>query len=182
MYWCEWSGSCDGAQRGPMSNSTDRQRLAKLVDEIASFIRHYEPALVVRVGVDGVDGVGKTVFADMVARAVEAQGRGVIRVSVDGFHNPRKDRYRWGRASPEGFYLDSYDYAGLKRVLLDPLGPRARARIAQRYSIISQTHHCQCACSWPIRLPSSSSMGSSFTARNLGMSGTYPFSWMRHLT
>jgi len=107
-----------------MSNSTDRQRLAKLVDKIASFIRHYEPALVVRVGVDGVDGVGKTVFADMVARAVEAQGRGVIRVSVDGFHNPRKDRYRRGRASPEGFYLDSYDYAGLKRVLLDPLGPQ----------------------------------------------------------
>jgi uridine kinase len=96
---------------------------SKLVEKIANFIRHHKPALILRVGVDGVDGVGKTVFADMLGRAIEAQGRPVIRASVDGFHNPCKERYRRGRASPEGFYLDSYDYAGLKTVLLDPLGP-----------------------------------------------------------
>jgi uridine kinase len=47
--------------------------------------------------------------------------RDVIRASVDGFHNPRSIRYRQGRSSPQGFYFDSYDYAGLKRFLLDPL-------------------------------------------------------------
>src|SRR5262249_6373078 len=43
--------------------------------------------------------------------------------SADGFHNPRELRYRRGRTSPEGFYFDSYDYAALRRYLLDPLGP-----------------------------------------------------------
>jgi uridine kinase len=109
---------------GPKSDlAAKRKPAAQLVEEIARFIRHHKPALNLRVGVDGVDGVGKTVFADMVARAIEAQGRPVIRASVDGFHNPRKDRYRRGRTSPEGFYLDSYNYADLKKVLLDPLGP-----------------------------------------------------------
>src|SRR5206468_5878253 len=43
--------------------------------------------------------------------------------SVDGFHHPRELRYRRGRSSPEGFYLDSYDYPALRKHLLDPLGP-----------------------------------------------------------
>jgi uridine kinase len=107
-----------------MSDSADRRRpAAQLIDEIGNFIRHYKPAQMLRVGIDGVDGVGKTVFADAVSRVIETRGRCVIRASVDGFHKPRDERYRRGRASPEGFYFDSYDYAALKRVLLEPLGP-----------------------------------------------------------
>jgi uridine kinase len=107
-----------------MKNSDgDRRPVDQLVEEIAGLIRHYKPTMLLRVGVDGVDGVGKTVFADMLGRAIEADGRAVIRASVDGFHNPRKERYRRGRGSPVGFYLDSFNYAGLKKVLLDPLGP-----------------------------------------------------------
>jgi uridine kinase len=75
--------------------------------------------------VDGVDGVGKTTFADKLGIAVERIGRPVIRSSVDGFQNPREFRYRRDRASPEGFYLDSYDYAALWRYLLDPLEPES---------------------------------------------------------
>jgi uridine kinase len=93
------------------------------IKEIARFIRHHEPGSIVRIGIDGVDGVGKTVFADMLARTIAAQGRPVIRASVDDFHNPREHRYRRGRDSPEGFYLDSYNYGELRKVLLDPLGP-----------------------------------------------------------
>ncbi|MFB9993970.1 uridine kinase [Deinococcus oregonensis] len=78
---------------------------------------------VVRVAVDGVDGAGKTTFADELAVLLRAQGRQVIRASVDGFHHPRAVRYRLGRTSPEGFYRDSYNYAGLRAFLLDPLGP-----------------------------------------------------------
>lgn len=95
----------------------------QLIEEIAEFIRHHEPESILRVGVDGVDGVGKTVFADMLARVIETSGRPVIRASVDGFHNKRELRYRRGRTSPEGFYLDSYNYGDLRKVLLDPLGP-----------------------------------------------------------
>jgi hypothetical protein len=57
---------------------------------------------VARVGVDRVDGAGKTTFADELARALEAIGRRTIRASVDGFHNPRSVRYRLGRGSPQG--------------------------------------------------------------------------------
>lgn len=78
---------------------------------------------VVRVAIDGVDGAGKTHFADELAGALKALGRSAIRASVDGFHNPRAIRYRKGRHSPEGFFLDSYDYGRLKAVLLDPLSP-----------------------------------------------------------
>jgi uridine kinase len=82
------------------------------------------PALdVIRVAIDGVDGAGKTYFADELADVLKALGRSVIRASVDGFHNPRAIRYRKGRTSPEGFFHDSYNYEQLKAALLDPLSP-----------------------------------------------------------
>jgi uridine kinase len=71
------------------------------------------------VGIDGVDGAGKTMFADELARQF---GDGVvIRASVDGFHNPRKKRYAQGKDSPRGFFEDSYNYPILQQLLLDPL-------------------------------------------------------------
>jgi uridine kinase len=76
---------------------------------------------VVRVAVDGVDGSGKTVFANELAEAVSGLGRPTIRASVDGFHNPRHIRYRRGASSPEGYLRDSYDYPALRTALLDPL-------------------------------------------------------------
>ena len=81
-----------------------------------------------RVGVDGVDGAGKTHFADELAELLKASGRSAIRASVDGFHNPKAVRYRRGRGSPEGFFHDSYDYDQLKVALLDPLSPGGTGR------------------------------------------------------
>jgi uridine kinase len=76
----------------------------------------------VRVAIDGVDGAGKTTFADELACVLRTQ-RAVVRVSADDFHRPRATRYRRGRHSPEGFWLDSFDYARLRADVLDPLGP-----------------------------------------------------------
>jgi uridine kinase len=73
------------------------------------------------VAIDGVDGAGKTIFANELVEVVRRSGSPVIRASVDGFHRPRAERYRCGRSSPEGFFNDSYDYDALKAVLLDPL-------------------------------------------------------------
>lgn len=88
----------------------------------------------VLVGVDGVDGAGKTVLADELAAVLRAGGRTVVRASVDGFHRPRAERYARGRSSPEGFYLDSYDYDVLRRELLEPFaaGGSRRYRTAVR--------------------------------------------------
>lgn len=77
----------------------------------------------VRVGIDGPDASGKTTFADELADVLRSLGRHVIRVSVDDFHNVRDIRYRRGRLSPEGFWLDAFNYDRLRSDVLDPLGP-----------------------------------------------------------
>lgn len=89
----------------------------------------------VRVAVDGVDGAGKTTFADELAAVLRADGRHVLRASVDGFHRPAAQRYRRGRRSPEGFFHDAFDLDALRRVLLDPLGPDATGPRRVRTSV-----------------------------------------------
>jgi uridine kinase len=99
-----------------------------LADEVAERLVRTQPDTILRVAVDGVDGVGKTTFADELALALARRQRPVIRASVDGFHNPREQRYRLGRSSPEGFYRDSYDYAQFNAALLEPLSPGGSRR------------------------------------------------------
>jgi uridine kinase len=82
----------------------------------------------VRVGIDGVDGSGKTTFANELSDVLQSLGRKVIRVSVDDFHNIRELRYRRGRSSPEGFWLDAFDYDRLRADVLEPLGPGGSRR------------------------------------------------------
>jgi uridine kinase len=72
-----------------------------------------------RVGVDGVDGAGKTTFAGELAARLEGFGR----LGADDFLNPPAARYARGRASPLGFFLDSYDLAALRAAVLAAPGP-----------------------------------------------------------
>lgn len=83
---------------------------------------------ILRVGIDGVDGAGKTTLAERLGQVLEGSGNKVIHCSIDGFHNPRAVRYARGRDSAEGFYRDSFDVAAFKRELLDPLSPRGSGR------------------------------------------------------
>jgi uridine kinase len=99
-----------------------------LIERVAAAVDRLRVGHPVRVGVDGVDGAGKTVFADELAAALAERGRPVIRAGVDSFHNPRELRYRLGRHSPEGYFRDSYDYERLRRLLLEPLGPGGTGR------------------------------------------------------
>lgn len=78
---------------------------------------------IVRVAVDGIDGAGKTIFADELASHIKRLSRPVIRASVDSFHQPKAARYKKGTDSAVGFYEDSFDYVKLRTLLLDPLGP-----------------------------------------------------------
>ncbi len=70
------------------------------------------------VAIDGVDGAGKTVLGRELA-ALVAPHREVHRVSVDGFHRPRSQRYARGRTA-ETFYRDSYDHDAIRRRLVEP--------------------------------------------------------------
>jgi uridine kinase len=77
------------------------------------------------VAVDGLDGAGKTTFADRLAPLLD---RPVVRACEDDFLNPAAIRHRLGRESPEGFFLDSYDLDALRRRLLDPFAAGAPFR------------------------------------------------------
>ncbi len=78
-----------------------RQRRSVL-DAVAEAVPVVGGDAAMRVAVDGVDGAGKTVFADQLGDVLTAAGRPVIRASVDNFHRPRTERYRRGRDSPSG--------------------------------------------------------------------------------
>ena len=103
-------------------------RRSALLDQLAERLLAHRPPHPLRVAIDGPDCAGKTTLADELALAVRAQGRPVIRASIDGFHRPRAERYRQGADSPVGYYEDSFDLAALREVLLEPLGPGGSRR------------------------------------------------------
>ena len=74
------------------------------------------------VGIDGVDGAGKTTFADELAELLRESGLEVIRISMDDYLNPQTKRYAQGRESAKGYFEDSYDYERFSNEVLEPLG------------------------------------------------------------
>ncbi|GAB3519752.1 uridine kinase [Arthrobacter monumenti] len=92
------------------------------IPAIADFISTQLPAAHrTLIGIDGVDGSGKTTFANTLAMSFPSRQTAVIH--VDDFLNPPEVRHRRGRHSPEGFWLDSYDYEALWRDVIEPLLP-----------------------------------------------------------
>lgn len=90
--------------------------LDALAAEILSSYAHGR----VIVAVDGIDGAGKTHFADDLALALTATGHSVFRASVDDFHRSQAERHARGADSAEGYYRDFFDYSTMRRVLLEP--------------------------------------------------------------
>lgn len=92
------------------------------------------------VGVDGVDGAGKTTFANDLAAELTDSGLDVIRISLDNFLNPREVRYAKGKDSPEGFVSDTYDYRRFVDDVLEPLGSEGAGRYrAKSYDFATET-------------------------------------------
>ncbi|MHB8059420.1 MAG: nucleoside/nucleotide kinase family protein [Gaiellaceae bacterium] len=99
----------------------------ELLELLAGLVLKREPPHPLRVAIDGPDAAGKTMLADELAELL-ADKRPVIRAGIDSFHNPRELRYRRGPDSPEGYFLDSFDYEALRTLLLEPLGPGGSRR------------------------------------------------------
>ena len=95
-----------------------RSQLLKTLTENILQIQHTRPLLV---AIDGRDAAGKSILAKELAENLRRRGANVIEASIDGFHNPREYRYKRGRDSPKGYYLDSFNHEILKKQLLDPL-------------------------------------------------------------
>ena len=72
------------------------------------------------VAVDGMSCVGKSTLAGELATIVSGAGRPVVAVAYDDFHQPSEVRHRRERLSAEGYLVDSYDAAALRRQVLEP--------------------------------------------------------------
>lgn len=101
-----------------------RPELLELLDGL---LLGREPSHPLRVAIDGPDAAGKTMLADELAEHLAGK-RPVIRAGIDSFHNSRAYRLRRGADSPEGYFLDSFDYEALRNLLLDSLGPEGSRR------------------------------------------------------
>jgi uridine kinase len=107
----------------------------------------------VLVAIDGADGAGKSTFAVALATELRTSGRPVVQVSVDDFHNPRAVRYRRGRDSAPGFWLDAFDYPLLRRCVLEPLGPGGSRRYCPRGRDLDTDAQLDDAWSWSTAAP-----------------------------
>jgi uridine kinase len=107
-----------------MDHGTRDELLTRLAEEINSVTTAHPT----RVAVDGIPGAGKTTLADELAVVLRAQGREVIRATIEDFLNPSSVRHPWSD-SAEGWYNHNTDLGALRRVLLDPLGLDGDRRI-----------------------------------------------------
>ena len=95
----------------------------RVINDLANKIALVHRDHPVRVAIDGFAAAGKTTLADELVAPLEQRGRVVLRVSIDGFHNPAEIRHGRGRLCPVGYYQDSFDHEAIVRNVLTPLGP-----------------------------------------------------------
>lgn len=89
----------------------------QVLQELANSISTSGADRVLLVAIDGVDTSGKTTLADELRDRIRT--RPVVRLSIDGFHNPGIVRMRQGEFSPEGYFEDSFNYTFLREQVLD---------------------------------------------------------------
>lgn len=95
-----------------------KNELLNLLAEKILNIKKESPILVC---IDGVNGAGKTTLISELVDCLKKSNRQIVKVFIDGFHNPRDVRYAKGRNSAEGYYYDSYNYEAITKYLLQPL-------------------------------------------------------------
>jgi len=78
-------------------------------DEVKKIQRHRTKP--VRIAVNGIEGTGKTTFASDFVAYLRAHNFAALHISIDGFHFNKKQRYKQGRDSSDGYYEDSYNEA-----------------------------------------------------------------------
>ena len=93
----------------------------EVIDLLAEKIIQLKRNHPIRVGIDGITASGKTTFANDLVNCLLQKGANAIRISLDGFHNPKKIRYQKGRTCPKGYYFDAYNYSEIVEHLLMPL-------------------------------------------------------------
>jgi len=72
------------------------------------------------VGINGIDGAGKTEFADAFERFLKNHNYKTQSIHLDDFHNPRKIRYA-GKDQADNYYNLSFNIKHIVEKLLKPL-------------------------------------------------------------
>jgi uridine kinase len=93
----------------------------RVVASIAEAIVASSAGRPMRVAIDGPDAAGKTTLADELREPIEAAGHPVVRVSLDGFLRPRRERTEGNAQSAAGYYLAAFDSDAFGELVLAPL-------------------------------------------------------------
>ncbi len=96
---------------------------SQLLEQLSHYILKLDHNSPLLVAIDGIDAAGKTRLAKELAFQLRKSRRQIIQVSLDDFHNPKEQRYRRGKESPEGYYYDSFNYPEFINRVLQPLSP-----------------------------------------------------------
>lgn len=94
-----------------------------LIDSLASRLSSARLGHPLRVGIDGICGSGKSVFARDLTAALLAQDQPAVHLDSDGFHNTRAVRHRQADDAARGYYEDAYNFEAVAEKVLRPLGP-----------------------------------------------------------
>lgn len=102
---------------------------ADFLNSIADKILTIKKTGPVLIGIDGVDGSGKTYFAKELVKVLDKTGRSILHSSVDHFHNPSDVRKPKNKELSLSFFEDSFNYGKLKEKLLDPLKYQTASKV-----------------------------------------------------
>lgn len=100
-----------------------------LVEELADRIAAAPAGGWLRVAVDGAPAGGPDRLAAALVDPLRVRGRPARPIPADGFLRPASVRLELGRQDPDGYYERWLDLPGLRREVLDPLGPGGTGRV-----------------------------------------------------
>jgi len=83
---------------------------------------------VLRVVLDGAPAAAPARLADALVDPLRLRGRPALRLTAAAFQRPASLRLERGRTDPDAYYEDWLDAAGLRREVLEPLGPGGSRR------------------------------------------------------
>lgn len=110
--------------------STPRTELVRGL--ATEFLHNYGKGRTI-VAVDGADASGREALADDLAAVFEEREHPVIRASLKYFRLPKADQGAFGPDTAERRYRHGYDYAALRRVLVEPFRLGAGAGFVTRH-------------------------------------------------
>lgn len=100
-----------------------------LVAELADRVAALDPAGRPRVAVDGAPAADPDRLSAALVAPLRVRGRPATRISTVDFLRPASLRYEFGRTNPDAYYEGWLDEAGLRREVLDRLGPGGSGRV-----------------------------------------------------